>query len=95
MPSANEALGRVAVEAMFYGCPAVARRSGGPTEYITDKVNGYLFDGIEDLAEILNNICFESQDRLIVKSQEFAIDNFSEEVYALKIMNVYKKIILS
>lgn len=95
MPSVNEALGRVAVEAMFYGCPAIARRSGGPTEYIVDKMNGYLFDDIEDLTEILNNVCFESQDKLIIRSQEFAVDNFSEEVYALKIMNVYKKLVLA
>lgn len=93
MPSENEALGRVAIEAMFYGCPTIARNSGGPKEFISDKETGYLFDNVDDLAQILDNVCSTDQKKLIADSQSFAVNNFSEEVYAEKIINIYEKVV--
>ncbi len=40
----GESLGRVALEAMAAGTPVVASRTGAPASYITDGVNGYLFE---------------------------------------------------
>lgn len=92
MPSESEALGRVMIEAMFYGCPAIARNSGGPAEYITNKKNGFLFNNTDELTEILNIVCSTNQEELIKTSQNFAINNFSEEIYANKILDVYNKV---
>ncbi len=43
-PSRTETLGLVLLEAMAAGCPAIAARSGGIPDIITDGKNGYLFD---------------------------------------------------
>ena len=43
-PSRTETLGLVLLEAMAAGCPAIAARSGGIPDIITDGHNGYLFD---------------------------------------------------
>ncbi len=39
-----ESLGLVGIEAMAAGTPVIASRIGGPSGYIVDDVNGYLFD---------------------------------------------------
>jgi glycosyltransferase involved in cell wall biosynthesis len=43
-PSRTETLGLVLLEAMAAGCPAIAARSGGIPDIVTDGHNGYLFD---------------------------------------------------
>lgn len=43
-PSRTETLGLVLLEAMAAGCPAIAARSGGIPDIVTDGVNGYLFN---------------------------------------------------
>lgn len=47
-PSRTETLGLVLLEAMAAGCPVVAARSGGITDIVTDGVNGYLFDPLDE-----------------------------------------------
>ena len=42
MPSNEEALGAVAIEALAAGTPVVATDSGGPREFVADGVNGAL-----------------------------------------------------
>lgn len=93
LPSLNEGLGRVVVEAMFYGCPVIVRKMGGPTEYIQDGKNGYFFSDTEELASKLNLICFTNQKKLICREQIFAEANFSEEVYGKKIYNIYQTLL--
>jgi glycosyltransferase involved in cell wall biosynthesis len=43
-PSRTETLGLVLLEAMAAGCPAIAARSGGIPDIVTDGQNGYLFN---------------------------------------------------
>jgi glycosyltransferase involved in cell wall biosynthesis len=42
VPSGQEGLGIVALEAMACGCPVVSTRCGGPEEFVRDGENGYL-----------------------------------------------------
>lgn len=93
LPSLNEGLGRVVIEAMFYGCPVIVRKKGGPTEYIEDGKNGYFFDSVEELTNKMNLVCLNEQKELICRAQQFAIDNFSEEVYGEKVIAVYKEML--
>lgn len=93
MPSAYEALGRVAIEAMFYGCPTIAHNSGGPKEFIENRETGYLFNDTEELINILNHVYRNDQNNLIRKSMDFAVRNFSEETYANKILTIYKHVL--
>lgn len=40
--SAEEIFGMAMMEAMFYGCPVVARDAAGPREFLRDRANGYV-----------------------------------------------------
>jgi glycosyltransferase involved in cell wall biosynthesis len=51
-PSRTETLGLVLLEAMAAGCPAIAARSGGIPDIITDGHNGYLFNPEDPQAAI-------------------------------------------
>lgn len=93
MSSYNEGLGRVAVEAMFYGCPVIARNCGGPAEFLTDGDNAHLFVSDEECARCLNKTVREDQVDMIKRAQQYAIDHFSEEVYGKKIYDIYRQII--
>jgi glycosyltransferase involved in cell wall biosynthesis len=52
-PSQTETLGLVLLEAMAAGCPAIAARSGGIPDIVTDGQNGYLFDPDEPQGAIV------------------------------------------
>lgn len=93
LPSLNEGLGRVVVEAMMYGCPVIARKTGGPTEYIIHGENGYFFSNNVELSSLLNKTVVEDQLPLIKTAQRFAVENFSEEVYGEKILKIYREIL--
>lgn len=93
MASTNEGLGRVTVEAMFYGCPVIAKDSGGTKDLVTDGLTGYLFRTEEECAKLLYQVCHESQDALIKRAQKFVVDNMSFEAYAPRIMQVYNSIL--
>lgn len=93
LPSLNEGLGRVVIEAMFYGCPVIVRKSGGPLEYIEDHVNGYFFDTTKELASLLEKVCMNDQSEVIKKAQDFVLSHFSEEVYGQEILSVYKDVL--
>lgn len=77
----------------MYGCPVIARKAGGPTEYITHGKNGYFFSNNAELSSLLNKIVVEDQTSLINIAQRFAIENFSEEVYGKKILKIYKEVL--
>lgn len=93
MASECEGLGRVTAEAMFYGCPVVARATGGTLDIVHDGVTGYLFHSIDECAELLKKISGQSQEKIIRQAQQFAIHNLSQESYASKIINVYNNIL--
>lgn len=42
MTSVNEGLGRVTIEAMFYGCLVVARHTGGTLEFLKMDIMVYI-----------------------------------------------------
>ena len=93
MSSYNEGLGRVAVEAMFYGCPVIARNCGGPAEFLTDGDNAHLFLSDEECASCMKAVVCEDQYEMTMRAQQYAIDNFSEEVYGKKIFDIYRQIL--
>lgn len=95
MSSVSEGLGRVTAEAMFYGCPVIARASGGTLDFIHNKVTGYLFNDETECAQLIKQVCFEDQTTIIQQAQEYAIKNLSEEVYGEKIMDVYNSALMS
>ena len=93
MASECEGLGRVTAEAMFYGCPVIARATGGTLDLVKDGVTGYLFDTIEECARLIQTVCTENQEKIILQAQEFAVNHLSQEVYGPKIMEVYRSVL--
>ncbi len=89
MCSPNEALGRVTIEAMFYGCLVIGRNTGGTPEIIRQAETGYLFSTEEDCARILEKIPDKDNSHLILNAQDFAKSVFSEEVYCPQIKRLY------
>lgn len=93
MASEYEGLGRVTAEAMFYGCPVVAFASGGTLDLVKDGETGYLYNTVEECAEILRNVCMNNQEKVIRQALDFVMNNLSEEVYGAKIMEVYRRVL--
>lgn len=93
MASECEGLGRVTAEAMFYGCPVVAHASGGTLDMVEDGKSGYLFHTIDECAELINKVCNENQEKIILQAQQFAIEHLSQEVYGPMIMEVYESVL--
>ena len=92
MASTNEGLGRVTAEAMFYGCPVIAKASGGTLDLIQNQKTGFLFRSEEECAVLMQQVCHNSQESLIRKAQAFAVNNLSNEVYGPHVMEVYNAV---
>lgn len=93
MCSRNEALGRVTVEAMFYGCPVLGFSSGGTKELISDGYNGFLFSSTDEAIAKLSIVVSHDNKRIIDNAHEFVKNNFTEEVYGEKILSIYKSLL--
>ena len=93
MASTNEGLGRVTAEAMFYGCPVIAKASGGTLDLIHDQITGFLFRTEDECANLMRQVCHDSQELLIRRAQDFAVNNLSNEVYGPRIMEVYNAVL--
>jgi glycosyltransferase involved in cell wall biosynthesis len=93
MASECEGLGRVTAEAMFYGCPVVAHASGGTLDLVKDGITGYLFHTVDECADLINKVCNENQEKVILQAQQFAVEHLSQEVYGPKIMEVYESVL--
>lgn len=92
MCSENEGLGRVSIEAMFYGCPVIGRNSGGTREIITHDVNGYIFESLADCAQLIKRITNNPENKeLIDNAHKYVIENFSIENYGSKIIDIYRE----
>lgn len=89
MASEYEAFGRVTAEAMFFGCPIIARATGGSLDIIKNGETGYLFTTMDECAELIRKVCKEEQSAIIRNAQRFAIENLSQEAYPIKIQEVY------
>lgn len=92
MCSQNEGMGRVTVEAMFYGCPVLGRKAGGTVELIKNGENGYLFSTTDELANLMCEIITTDNSILISNAANFASLNFSTEQYGLKINAIYESL---
>lgn len=93
MCSENEGLGRVSIEAMFYGCLVIGRNSGGTKDFVFDGKTGLLFNDIDGCVAAMQKATVTDHQDIIRYAQEFAQENFSIENYGRKILNVYGKVL--
>ena len=86
------------LEAAACGCPVVSTRCGGPEDYVSDNVTGYLIDvgDIEKMAKRLVDVLELSQidwQTMSLTSANY-VSKFDWDVSAEKLENVlYKSIV--
>ncbi len=95
--SNKEGFGRVTVEAMLGKCLVIGAASGATTELIEDNKNGILYmpNDIEDFTKKIVTCVghIEAYEEMIKKGQSYALKNFTSEINADKIENIYKKMV--
>lgn len=93
MCSENEGLGRVSIEAMFYGCLVIGRNSGGTKDFVFDGKTGLLFNDMDSCIAAMQKAVGSDLIGIIRYAQQFARENFSIEHYGAKILEVYGKVL--
>jgi L-malate glycosyltransferase len=95
-PSESESFGLSILEAMFFGCPSVARRVGGIPEVVEDNVSGILVpsDNPDALAQELNVLIQDLARRAAMghAAQRRARDHFSAEVIVPQYEALYHRL---
>lgn len=85
-----EGMGRVAVEAMFFGCPIIARNSGGSKDVLAQGRYGMLYDNLDEAAKALSQVLRSFPSEMVREAQKYAIEAFSIENYKDKIQRIYE-----
>jgi len=95
MCSRFEGLGRVTIEAMFYGCPVLGHNAGGTVEVINHNKTGLLYSNVDEGSYLLGKLITDNNlsNRLAKAAINDAMIRFSEEEYGKKIMNVYRSVL--
>jgi glycosyltransferase involved in cell wall biosynthesis len=97
LPSNNEPFGRVLLEAMYIGTPAIGTKTGGIPEIIEDGVSGLLVDygDVKSLTDSMFKILKDRPfgDKLIRGGYETINSKFREDIYQKKLENVYDTLI--
>ncbi len=92
--SVDEEFGIAPVEAMGYGVPVIAYRSGGLKETVHDGINGYLFNNLNETALIEKIKKLESLSRdeyaTMRKNSRKESENYSETDFKKKILAFVK-----
>jgi glycosyltransferase involved in cell wall biosynthesis len=73
-PAPYETFGRTPVEAMASGIPVVTVNSGGVSDYVVDRVNGYLVppENVEALTNMLETVLSTNNETLIERALQDA-----------------------
>ncbi len=97
VPSAIEGTSLILREAMFLGCPVIASFRGGMADFISDKIDGFLYDYQEFpyLAARIKEL-FENDDiceRFSVSAMQKAVIAHDREKNTADYLNMYMDII--
>lgn len=93
MCSENEGMGRVSIEAMFYGCLVIGRNTGGTKDFVFDGKTGMLFNDLDGCVAAMQKATEKHHQEIIQYAQQFAQENFSIESYGVKILDVYCRVL--
>ena len=97
LPSREEGVGRVILEAMAMKLPVIASNVGGIPLVIESQKDGILFES-EDVYELKNHILFlinnkDFSDNITTNAYQKFIDNYEYEVSINMFLNMYKSIL--
>lgn len=92
--STTETQGLTVIEAMAASKPVVAIKDESFELVITDKQDGFLFKNDEEYKMLINEL-YKSKVRrdIIAKQARITANNYSSEVYASRVLEVYKMVI--
>jgi hypothetical protein len=62
-------------------------------DLVKDGETGYLFNTVEECAELMRKVCTTNQEDIVFRAQEFAKQNLSIEKFGSKIMEVYNSVL--
>lgn len=93
MCSKNEALGRVTVEAMYYGCPVIGKDSGGTSEIIEEGVTGFKYCTEEECSSVIKYVAFNDMHVIIDAAYKYAVDHFTEKKFKPRLLSIYKSLV--
>jgi 1,2-diacylglycerol 3-alpha-glucosyltransferase len=97
-PSTTETLGLTTLEAMACKLLVIGRCAGGTQDIITNRNNGFLYNSIEELQEIIEFIIKkqnkETIDEMIENAYLFVLE-FSSEKYVDYLINQYNNTIIN
>jgi glycosyltransferase involved in cell wall biosynthesis len=93
-----EPFGQVIVEAMLSGIPVIASAGGGPSEILTDGVDGLLYAAadVDALVEALQRLRGDAPLRAqLSHAARIRAEHFSPRVAASKVMDLYQRVLMS
>jgi glycosyltransferase involved in cell wall biosynthesis len=93
-----EPFGQVIVEAMLAGVPVIASAGGGPSEIVTDGVDGLLYPAgdIDALVELLQRLRGDPRLRSqLSDNARTRAERFSPEAAASSVMSLYGRLLAS
>jgi D-inositol-3-phosphate glycosyltransferase len=97
LPSDEEGLGVVILEAMACGIPVVSTRSGGPDGIITDGQDGYLveLDDANAMADRLTRLLTDAalNERMSKAARETIMRNYEAEVAGKAFLDIYDELL--
>ena len=88
-----EGLGRTAIEAMFYGCPVIARNCGGTLDFVEHKVTGFLWNTLEECANQMSYTTGIDTSGIVLAAQNNVAIKYSIEHYGERMLNLYKALL--
>lgn len=93
--SLSEGFGRMTAEASFAGCIVIGRNTGGTRE-ILQNTGGYLFDTNDGMERAMHQVAELNEIKykeMIVKSQNYSVNNYSNESNVENTYNFYMDVI--
>lgn len=90
--TAYEGMGRVAVEALFYGCPVIARGTGGSRDVLAEGLHGSLYDTPEQAAAALRAVVSDFPEAQVRAAADYAAATFSTDSYGARILSLYRSL---
>jgi len=95
LPSLEDNLPNMVMEALSCSTPVVAFNSGGISDMIDHERNGYLaeFMSVSDLANGISLVLNHGSDSLALNARQKVVENFSSSVIAEKHLDLYNRLL--
>lgn len=95
LPSLEDNLPNMVMEALSCAIPVVAFNQGGIPEMLTHQQNGYIakYKSAEDLANGISWVLNQQEENLKNNAREKVLNSYSEEIVSEKYLAVYKSLL--